>query len=676
MALSGSAALDAWKSYTAARNVSAATAVSRQLFEALAAFRSERGTVTSLTSAPAPSPDAAWNSRVLAPRAQGEDAWSKAQPALARLDIAGLPPALQALRAAHQTVSELRGRMDAARRQPREARDGALLKAWPDSGQAYLDALTAVMDQVDASLGRSDATVGFDLTIKRMAWAMRVAIGTLDSRLAVATAQGQAWSRAESLAAAQDMGEARLSWNVLVPIAGQTATPAPIATAIRATGANFTGPAAERQQGLIAAFNSGEPPPLTLATLQQDNVANQALIVDVAEAAMVDMIAHAGRQAWWAGRALLFDAAILLLAVLLSLAGALAVYRRVIAPIGAMTEAMRRLAGHDLAVEIPAAGQGDEIGAMAKTVRIFRDSMIQADRLAAEQDSVRAARETRTQAIQSLVDGFEAELQDLVGHLTAAAGALEGTARTMADAAGQTNTQVTAVADSAGAASAGAAAVSAATEELSASIAEIGRQVEDSARTARSAVEQARRTDGVVHHLAEGAEKIGKVVELIAGIAGQTNLLALNATIEAARAGDAGKGFSVVASEVKSLAQQTAKATEEIGSQVGDIQVATREAVGAIRGIVDLIKQISDIATSIAAAVEQQSAATADIARSVQQTASGAQDVTANIEGVHRAADGTGQAAGEVLAAATDITQQSQRLDAQVGRFISGMQAA
>ncbi len=190
------------------------------------------------------------------------------------------------------------------------------------------------------------------------------------------------------------------------------------------------------------------------------------------------------------------------------------------------------------------------------------------------------------------------------------------------------------------------------------------------------AVADATRTDTIVRALADGAQKIGDVVGLISSIAGQTNLLALNATIEAARAGDAGKGFAVVASEVKSLATQTAKATEDIASQITQIQSTTKEAVTAIQGIALTIGEVSTIATAIAAAVEEQGAATAEIARNVQQTAGSAQAVTSNISGVSSAANSTGAAAGEVLNAAGDVSRQAATLSRAVDHFISGVKAA
>jgi methyl-accepting chemotaxis protein len=215
-----------------------------------------------------------------------------------------------------------------------------------------------------------------------------------------------------------------------------------------------------------------------------------------------------------------------------------------------------------------------------------------------------------------------------------------------------------------------------AAEELTGSIGEINRQVAHSAKITAKVVNDARQTDGIVRALADDAQKIGQVVELISSIADQTNLLALNATIEAARAGDAGKGFAVVASEVKNLANQTSKATGQIGAQIAQIQLATGEAVQAIKGITDTIEEASDITTTIAAAVEEQGAATAEIARNVQQTAASTREVTSNITGVSQVASETGTAAGQVLEAAGDLSRQAEQLASEVSAFVADVRVA
>jgi len=362
--------------------------------------------------------------------------------------------------------------------------------------------------------------------------------------------------------------------------------------------------------------------------------------------------------------------------VVVSVAAGYVMVRAIARPIQAMTAAMRGLAAKDMTVEIPAQGRTDEVGQMAEAVGVFKENMIRADQLAATEKTEQIAKEQRAKHLADLVSDFEIKIGGLVGVLSSASTEMEATAQSMSSTATQTNQQASNVASAAEEVSAGVQTVASAAEQLTSSIGEINRQVAQSSKITGKAVDDAKRTDAIVHALAEGAEKIGTVVSLITDIASQTNLLALNATIEAARAGDAGKGFAVVASEVKNLANQTGKATEEIGAQITQIQSATGEAVNAIKGITDIINEVSVITTTIASAVEEQGAATAEIARNVQQTAASTREVTTNIAGVSQAASETGSAAGQVLSAAGDLSKQAEQLTQEVNTFVSGVRAA
>jgi methyl-accepting chemotaxis protein len=275
-----------------------------------------------------------------------------------------------------------------------------------------------------------------------------------------------------------------------------------------------------------------------------------------------------------------------------------------------------------------------------------------------------------------LARDFQGRLGLLTSVLSDSSLALQGTATSINATAEKTSSQATTVAAAAEQASTSVQTVAVSAEELTASIREISQQVTHSSQITSRAVEEARRTDSIVRALAEGADKIGQVVDLITNIAGQTNLLALNATIEAARAGEAGRGFAVVASEVKSLAQQTAKATEEIGAQIGQVQTATTGAVEAIRGITATIEQVSAIAATIAAAVEQQGAATAEIARNVAQVALSTQDVTVTIAGVSLGAREAGDGAQLMLGNATDISTKAGEVTREVERLVTQLAAA
>lgn len=350
--------------------------------------------------------------------------------------------------------------------------------------------------------------------------------------------------------------------------------------------------------------------------------------------------------------------------------------RRIARPLAALRTCMTSLATGDASGVIPALGRADEIGDMARSVEVFKTHQAERERLAAARDAEQRAQELRARALDGLTQAFEAKVGLLVDTLAGAATQMQSTARSMTETAEATRRQSETVSAAASGATGNVQSVASAAEELAASIAEISRQVAHSTTITDKAMLDARETDAVVQSLASGAQKVGDVVQMITNIAAQTNLLALNATIEAARAGDAGKGFAVVASEVKSLASQTAKATEEIAGQIGSIQDITGRAVAAIQGIGATINEIAGIATAIAAAVDQQRAATEEIARSVQDAAAGTQEVTSNIEHVRHAAEGTGTAAEEVLAAADDLSRQSGVLSDEVKRFLTNVAAA
>ncbi|MCM0021848.1 MAG: methyl-accepting chemotaxis protein [Tagaea sp.] len=353
------------------------------------------------------------------------------------------------------------------------------------------------------------------------------------------------------------------------------------------------------------------------------------------------------------------------------------VFAGILNPLRAVMKAMDQTAKGDLDLAIPGKGQKDEIGDLAAVLQIFQDAGKEKLRLESAQKEAEIAAETeKKKAMLALADGFESQVGGVVNAVSSAATQMQGSAGAMSATAEETTRQATAVAAAAEEASTNVQTVAAGAEELASSIQEISRQVSESTRIADQAVQDVARTGQTVEALSQAAQKIGDVVKLISDIAAQTNLLALNATIEAARAGDAGKGFAVVASEVKNLASQTAKATEEIGGQIGEIQNATGASVEAMKGIGETIAKMNQIASAIAAAVEEQGAATQEIARNVQQAAAGTGEVSSNISGVTQAADEAGKAAGELKDAAASLGSQSGQLRQAVDGFLAKVRAA
>jgi len=372
------------------------------------------------------------------------------------------------------------------------------------------------------------------------------------------------------------------------------------------------------------------------------------------------------------------DLALAIVGVLVAVALAgLYAGRTISRPITTMTAAMRRLADGDLATEVPARDRSGEIGAMAAAVSIFKDNALENRRLQERQaDAEAAAASEKRRTLEALADRFEASVGEVVAAVSAGASQMRDTAGGMSGAAARSLDAGVVVAAAAVEATGNVQTVAAAAEELSASIREIAAQVADSSSVSREAVVKAQETDRLVAGLVAAASRIGDVVKLITDIAEQTNLLALNATIEAARAGEAGKGFAVVAGEVKNLASQTAQATDEIGTQIREMQNVTASAVSALETIREIIGRIDDISGGIAAAVEQQNAATAEISRNVQEAAQGTDSVARHIEDVRVAAEETARSAEQVVGAAQSLGAGAGRLEAEVQRFLGEIRGA
>lgn len=429
-------------------------------------------------------------------------------------------------------------------------------------------------------------------------------------------------------------------------------------------------------------------------------------IQDLSKAVGVSARIAAESSASEANSELIWGIVVLIVALAIGAGAFWLVAVRIVRPLVRLGDAMSEISNGDLDAEIKGTARQDEIGLMARALQMFKDAAIEKIHLEAEQklaseerriqkeeeveaanalkDQERAreeersntAREERRLEMLALADNFEASVMDIVESVATASGDMEVRARDMSSVAEATTRQATTVSAASEQATANVQTVASAAEELSVSVKEISEQVAQSSEFSSNAVGETENAIGEIQGLVEAARKIGDVISLINDIANQTNLLALNATIEAARAGEAGKGFAVVASEVKNLASQTATATDEIASQVGSMQAATKKAVIAIDGIQKVIRKIDDTSVSISSAVEEQDASTHEIARNVSEVSVGTQEVTSNIHVMSEGAKSTGLAAAQVLESAQNMSQQSAELRKQLEQFLQQIRAA
>ncbi|TYC55793.1 HAMP domain-containing protein [Rhodobacterales bacterium] len=344
--------------------------------------------------------------------------------------------------------------------------------------------------------------------------------------------------------------------------------------------------------------------------------------------------------------------------------------------INSLSSVMKKLAGGDTSVDVPAQSASDEISEMASTVEVFRENALARERLETEQRAAVVAQEKQSARVSSLIADFRSNVTEMLDSVQSNSEQMRTAAEDLNTVADETAGEATSASATSEQASTNVQTVASASEELSASIEEIRRQVFSTTEIVRQGSEAARQTNVKIEGLAEAAQRIGDVVNLISAIAEQTNLLALNATIEAARAGEAGKGFAVVASEVKELATQTAKATEEIEGQIAEVQAATKEAVSAIAGITDTMEQVDEYTGTIASAVEEQGAATSEISASVQDAARGTVNVAQSMVKISGKAQVTSSSASQVLTASTDVNQRTSVLRDTVDRFLKEVAAA
>ena len=562
-----------------------------------------------------------------------------------------------------------------------------------------MNTLDTLSSQLTRVVKLEDAYIDQLLELKQLAWLVRNAAG--DASLMVSNGlNGQPVPPDALLKYTEHVARMDAAWAALEDLAAGLPLPASFTGAVdRAKRGFLAADYTELRMKTLKSVLAGEKLNVSADDWGATSVAKLATLLEVAEAALNVAKDHAAGQRAMAVRSLWQQLGLLALSMLGAIAMMMFVSRRITGPLRAIQAAMHRLASGDMSASVSFAGRKDEIGALAKTMQFFKDNMIEADRLreeqkaaetrsaaerAATEEAGRAERieqrkrldEERKHAMNKLADEFEVAVGKIIETVSTASTELEAAAGTLTKTADTTQQLSGVVATASEEASANVQSAASATEEMTSSISEISRQVQASSKIAGEAVRQAEQTDARINELSKASGRIGNVIKLITAIAEQTNLLALNATIEAARAGEAGKGFAVVAQEVKALAAQTAKATDEIGAQIAGMQTATQESVTAIKEIGGTIGKISEIASTIAAAVEEQGAATEEISRNITRAAQGTTQVATNITDVNRGAGETGAASTHVLSSAKALSGESQRLKREVERFLGTVRAA
>ena len=573
-------------------------------------------------------------------------------------------------------LADLRARSDHAIGVPMSARDRAALDGFMPGTFQVIAMIEPILNRLETRVAGADASLTGLLNVARNAQDLRIAAGGRAGTLSAPIATRRPLKPAEFTIMDRNQGRLEVDRERIESDIDQLGNPARLTSAMKDAVDAYFGHAALVVDKEIPAAHSDGKYSITSDDLATSIVPAVERFFVVRDAALTEAAdrASAARE----GALIMLAVAIVVVTALLGVLAGVTVMlrRRVIAPLGTLTDAVGELAAGRHDVTIPVSGRDDEIGSMAGSLQVFKEALI-AKKAADEQAAAEAdAKIRRGQRVDRITSDFETMIGEIVNIVSSASTELEASAGTLTATAERSEELATTVAAASEEASTNVQSVASATEEMASSITEISRQVQDSARIATEAVGQAQRTNDRVGELARAAARIGDVVELITSIAGQTNLLALNATIEAARAGDAGRGFAVVASEVKALAEQTAKATGEISQQISGIQTATQESVGAIKEIGDTIGRMSEIASAIASAVEEQGAATREISRNVQQAAHGTQQVSANITDVQRGASETGSASAQVLSAAKSLSNESGRLKREVGQFLGAVRTA
>ena len=661
-----------WQDRRLSAHTAASNAVADLLLEAAGHWAVERGRTNAALNAPLEQVGA--HQGEISKRRQAADAaYSEAFARLAATPDFAQPALLDKSRAAHERLVSLRTRIDGELSKPFDQRDRALMKQWFPTVTTLIDETQNIRLIATRSGGSGTAASLADIAdLKHFVWVMSEYAGRERARVGALVSSESPLNSAAINELAGFRGRVELAWSRLQAAREAGILPPKVLTAMDEVQAKFMVKFQKVREDVYQAGLAGGVYGIDGPGWMKESTDAIDTILALSRVMGEHSNELSGQMRDESVAALTGAMAALAGGLGIAVWAAFLVRSRVTRPVARMTAVMTELAGGNTDVNF-VTKTDDEIGELARAFLSFKESMIK-DRQRRLADKIETEEQiARKQRIESLTARFDAAIREVLGTVSGAAERLHGSATAMSANAEQTNRQSAAVSAATEEASANVETVSAAGTQLNASIHEIAQQVARSAEMADRASREATGVNDRIEALAQAADKVGQIVQLINAIASQTNLLALNATIEAARAGDAGKGFAVVANEVKSLANQTAKATDEIAGQISAIQGETNAAVTAIRGITRTIDEVNQLTTSVAAAVEEQSSATAEISRSVTEASRGTAEVAANIAGVAEAAGETGRMSREVYDAASLLIGESRRMEQEVEEFLADM---